>query len=123
MANESQRSYKKLQLLYDKSDEHNQHVTARVGVARRLGSCECDDSMFPGTLFPCAVDDDDTRAWVQACDLCDTFATDDHAAFFVGRVLEKPVGFARFDENYSPRPYIKCLTFKQAEKLNRRKKR
>lgn len=86
----------------------------------RLAMCECDSSRFPGVILGMAHDGNTDYAWVARCDVCRTFDSDEHAAFFAGRALGYEVGFARFDPQYNPRPFLKGLTFEEAAALNNR---
>jgi hypothetical protein len=84
----------------------------------RAAECECDDARFP--VLGMAPNGNSDHAWVQRCDMCQTFASDEHAALFAGRALGYDVGFAKFDESFSPKPYLKGLTFEEVEALQRK---
>lgn len=42
--------------------------------------CDCDGDLLPGAFYPVAPDGDESRAWVQRCDNCQRFASDEDAA-------------------------------------------
>lgn len=86
----------------------------------RIAECECDGDTFPGILLPASHDDNTDYAWVQRCDQCSLFSSDDHAAFFVARKLGLEVGYAKFNDDFSPRPYLKDITFNEAVELARK---
>lgn len=95
----------------------------RVETVDQASSCECDEGWAPGILLAMAPDSNASRAWVQRCDSCCLFESDDAAAFFAARLLKKEVGFARFDKTYSPRPYFKGMTYQELETLAKKKVR
>lgn len=42
--------------------------------------CALEKDSIVGVLFPSAVDGDDSRAWIQRCDLCAIYESDEAAA-------------------------------------------
>lgn len=43
--------------------------------------CEgCEGHVIPGVRWPTAANSDETHQWVERCDTCDRYATDDEAA-------------------------------------------
>lgn len=56
------------------------------GVPQGQAFCEgCEGHMYPGVRWPTASNDDNTRSWVERCDVCERFETDEDAK---ARVLE-----------------------------------
>lgn len=47
------------------------------------GPCECEDDPVPGAIWPMATNCDDSHQWVERCDACGRFASDDDAAVAV----------------------------------------
>lgn len=86
----------------------------------QVHACECDQTAFPGIAFPIGVDGNFDRAWVQRCSDCELFESDDHAAFFVARKLGLEVAYAKFDPTYSARPFLKGITFEQAQDIEKK---
>lgn len=66
-----------------------------VHVAAETQDTPCDCSqLWPGALYPWAPDGDGTLPWVEACDDCPTFDTDDDAARAVAAMLGGRVAYA-----------------------------
>lgn len=70
-------------------------------------TCEgCSDCEIPGVRWPTAAADDDSRFWVERCDLCERYNTDAEAASAV--VVAHPelqFSLARPAGSITPTPY------------------
>lgn len=71
--------------------------------------CECSDRGW----WVIASDGDDSRDWVERCDDCRRFDTDDDAAEAAAEATGRTVGFAPLhegteDQTLSPRPYLEA---------------
>lgn len=70
--------------LYE-GNEGSMHIVVTETDETLLGDsdgvfCEgCDGHPFPGVRWPTAANDDDSREWVERCDRCERFETDEAA--------------------------------------------
>lgn len=50
-----------------------------------MAAIDCDTPDCPGYLWPCASDGDQSRPYVERCDLCERFELDEDAARFIAK--------------------------------------
>lgn len=83
------------------------------------GSFECEgcNQSMPGVIFPVAANGNGMVPWVHRCSECEIFESDLHAAFFLQRLLGYGVAMGFHTGGYSACPYIKGLSFDQADAL------
>lgn len=91
------------EVLTDAARERSPEFLARVDAAREATAenrCEgCDDTLLAGCRWPTASNCDETRNWIERCDLCERFDNDYDAAVALVTVgligdfrLARPIG-------------------------------
>lgn len=82
------------------------HLAGPTGVF-----CEgCESHVIPGVRWPTAANGDDSREWVERCDTCQRYATDEEAADavddFYGPHIAKDRGSAKPHGSDREQPYV-----------------
>lgn len=85
-----------------------------TGKLRFCSYCR-DKALIPGILFPFAPDGDDSHAYVERCDECAVFSTDEDAAMVLAVYLRKLARWTK-DGRYV---YLVGIDFFDAQKLKR----
>lgn len=77
-----------------------------------MSDCDCSTSLVPGAIWPMASDCDSSLPWVERCDECAAFDTDDDAAEAIaemvgGRVMWAPLlGHRESDAGGGLHPFV-----------------
>lgn len=72
--------------------------------------CDCHDPIgggpVPGALWPAGVNGDRSRPWVEACDTCKRFASDDDAAAAIAAAIKDTVAWSIPDGLEGMHPFV-----------------
>jgi hypothetical protein len=71
--------------------------------------CECISEVVPGAIWPMATNGDDSLMFVERCDACERFSSDDEAAEAVAAQIQSRVFWARVDGVTSRQPFVPKL--------------